>query len=86
LHRALNSCVHITVLTHYNHIITHFQLPEYTEEDPKAVMFWIHGGGFYLGSSNTSFYGPDYLMTGDVILVTFNYRLGPLGGVKLIVK
>lgn len=39
-----------------------------------------------MGFSNTSFYGPDYLMTGDVILVTHNYRLGPLGGIQCVVK
>ena len=42
-------------------------------------MFWIHGGGFYTGSGNTDFFGPDYLITENVVLVTINYRLGPLG-------
>lgn len=45
----------------------------------KAVMFWIHGGGFYLGSGNAEVYGPDYLVAEDVLLVTINYRLGALG-------
>ncbi|XP_049799125.1 juvenile hormone esterase-like isoform X3 [Schistocerca nitens] len=43
------------------------------------VMVWIHGGAFLLGSGNTELYGPDYLMEHDVLLVTFNYRLGVLG-------
>lgn len=46
-------------------------------------MFWVHGGGFVMGSGNTDMYGPDYLMNYDVILVTFNYRLGVLGFLNL---
>lgn len=45
----------------------------------RAVMVWIHGGGFVMGSGNADFYGPDYIMQKDVILVTLNYRLGVLG-------
>lgn len=47
------------------------------------VMVWIHGGSFYTGSSSTSFYGPEYLVQEGVVLVTFNYRLGPLGFLSL---
>lgn len=46
-------------------------------------MFWIHGGGFISGSSQSDMYGADYFMDYDVILVTFNYRLGPLGFLNL---
>jgi len=42
-------------------------------------MVWIHGGGFYMGSGNAHINGPDYLLAADVVLVTFNYRLGALG-------
>nr|CAD7569982.1 unnamed protein product [Timema californicum] len=45
----------------------------------KPVLFSIHGGGFILGSGNTNMYGPDYLVEEDIIVVTFNYRLGALG-------
>lgn len=38
-------------------------------------MFWIHGGGFWSGSGDSDFHSPDFLLTGDVVLVTFNYRL-----------
>ena len=41
------------------------------------VLFWIHGGAFQCGSG--ILYGPIYLMDHDVILVTINYRLGPMG-------
>lgn len=40
-------------------------------------MFWIYGGSFREGSA--LFYGPDYLMKEEVVVVTFNYRLGFFG-------
>ncbi|CAH0601908.1 unnamed protein product [Chrysodeixis includens] len=43
------------------------------------VMVFIHGGGFKFGSSSSSLYGGDYLVEKDVVLVTLNYRCGPLG-------
>ncbi|XP_055527970.1 juvenile hormone esterase isoform X2 [Wyeomyia smithii] len=43
------------------------------------VMVWIHGGAFSFGSGNAFLYGPDYLVPEGVVLVSFNYRLGPLG-------
>jgi len=44
----------------------------------KPVMFWIHGGGNTSGYKG--FYNFDELVRReDVIVVTFNYRLGPLG-------
>ncbi|XP_037075291.1 LOW QUALITY PROTEIN: neuroligin-2-like [Pollicipes pollicipes] len=59
----------------------------YTPQLPAAcgsarglpVMVWIHGGGFKTGSGDVQLYGPDYLMDEDVVVVTFNYRLGALG-------
>jgi len=44
---------------------------------PHPVMVWIHGGAFYLGQSNS--YIPTRLVAQDMVVVTFNYRLGPLG-------
>jgi carboxylesterase type B len=44
----------------------------------KAVMVWIHGGAFTSGSGSSEIYGPEFLLTEDVVLVTFNYRLGIL--------
>ncbi|XP_065216362.1 juvenile hormone esterase-like [Planococcus citri] len=41
------------------------------------VMVWIYGGAFQIGSTRE--YNPEYFMDKDVILVTFNYRLGALG-------
>ncbi|KAK9746435.1 Carboxylesterase family [Popillia japonica] len=55
--------------------------PTLPEEDPqlKPVMVYIHGGAFTTGSNSSEVYGPDYLLTGDVVLVTINYRTGVLG-------
>lgn len=50
-----------------------------TPSKPRPVMIWIHGGGFYTGSGNSDYYGPEFLLEQDVILVTFNYRLEVLG-------
>ncbi|KOC63849.1 Venom carboxylesterase-6 [Habropoda laboriosa] len=44
---------------------------------PLPVIFWIHGGAFQFGSGMQM--GAKYLMDGDVVLVTSNYRLGMLG-------
>ena len=43
------------------------------------VMVWIHGGFFLKGSSNSTKYGPDYLLDKDIVYVSLNYRLGVLG-------
>lgn len=45
------------------------------------VMFWIHGGGFVFGSGNYPNYAPtaDQALAMDAVLVSINYRLGPLG-------
>lgn len=47
------------------------------------VIFYIHGGGFAEGSGNDFFHGADFLIEQDVILVTFNYRLGAFGFMSL---
>lgn len=50
------------------------------------VMVYIHGGAFILGSGGKLIYGPDFLVSKDVIVVTFNYRLGILGFACLGIK
>lgn len=50
------------------------------------VMVWIHGGAFVLGTGGKMIYGPKFLLKKDVILVTFNYRLGVLGFLCLGIK
>ena len=47
------------------------------------VLVWIHGGGYTGGDGTSQKFGPLYYMAHDVILVTVNYRLGPLGFLSL---
>jgi para-nitrobenzyl esterase len=47
---------------------------------PKPVMVWIHGGGYFQGSTAQRFYEGRHLAHhGDVVVVSINYRLGVLG-------
>merc|ERR1712012_515633 len=48
---------------------------------PVAV--WLHGGAFMFGSGSACWFGPQFWMVHDIILVTLNYRLGPLGFLSL---
>jgi para-nitrobenzyl esterase len=46
----------------------------------RAVMFRIHGGGYYAGSGNWSWHdGTNLALQGDVVVVTVNHRLNCLG-------
>lgn len=46
--------------------------------EPRPVMVWIHGGGFFNGSGDI--YDARRLVSqGDIVVVTINYRLGALG-------
>jgi para-nitrobenzyl esterase len=47
---------------------------------PRPVMVWIYGGAFSIGSSAVPGYsGHALTRRGDVVYVSFNYRLGALG-------
>ncbi|RZB41186.1 COesterase and/or Abhydrolase 3 domain containing protein [Asbolus verrucosus] len=54
------------------------KLPD-EQHELRPVMVWIHGGGFTCGSNSSEFYGPEFLITSNVVIVTINYRLGLLG-------
>lgn len=47
----------------------------------KPVYFWIHGGAFVVGTGS-AYDGGELARTGDVIVVTINYRVGVLGFVN----
>lgn len=53
---------------------------------PLAVMAYIHGGAFVIGSGSKLIYGPGFLTKKDVIFITFNYRMGALGFLCLRTK
>ncbi len=52
--------------------------------DPRPVMVWIHGGAYCVGSSSQTVYdGRGLAESGDVVVVTMNYRLGVFGFLDL---
>jgi len=62
-----------------------------TLEDPKPVYFWIHGGGFVVGSgadmSGSVLSSPldvnGKRKSAGLVIVATNYRLGPLGFLQI---
>ncbi len=50
-----------------------------TPDERLPVMVWIHGGAFNFGSGSQPEYNGRNLAKKGVVLVTINYRLGPLG-------
>lgn len=66
VHLGEEDCLHVNVYT--------------PRVDPKArfnVIIFIHGGAFMFNHGTS--YGPKIIMDRDIVYVTFNYRLGPLG-------
>lgn len=64
-----DNCLHLNVY-----------VPKVTESHEKLpVMIYIHGGRFTTMSATPFYYGPDYFMERNVILVTVNYRLSTFG-------
>ena len=47
----------------------------------RPVMFWIHGGGYTNGNAieHDGYNGENLARSGDVVFVSINHRLGPLG-------
>lgn len=75
--------INLTMVGNENCLVLNVYTPSLSEpsslEPLKPVMVWIHGGAFVWGSGNTELYGPEYLLTEDIVLVTINYRIGLLG-------
>ncbi|WP_378733574.1 carboxylesterase/lipase family protein [Nocardia brasiliensis] len=52
--------------------------------EPRPVLVWLHGGAYCLGTAAQGIYdGRKLAETGDVVVVTVNYRLGALGFLDL---
>ncbi len=50
----------------------------------RPVLLWCHGGGFLTGSGSSAWYdGGNLCRLDDVVVVTFNHRLGALGYLHL---
>lgn len=51
-----------------------------SEDTDLPVYFWIHGGGNSVGTASDAIYnGANIAGTSNMVVVTVNYRLGPLG-------
>lgn len=63
----------------YMNIFTPNRTNEFPSNSPTLypVMVFIHGGGFVVGASQQ--YPGVFLAERNIVVVTFNYRLGPLG-------
>jgi para-nitrobenzyl esterase len=54
--------------------------PEASRQHKRPVMFWMHGGGFAIGSGGDPQYdGAPLARRGDVVVVTVNHRLNAFG-------
>ncbi|XP_045518225.1 venom carboxylesterase-6-like isoform X2 [Pieris brassicae] len=51
--------------------------PSLNRSAKLPVLVFIHGGAFMFGTGNI--YGPQRIMDWNMVVVTINYRLGPLG-------
>ena len=52
----------------------------FEDGQPRKVFNYIHGGTFNFGGMDVIYEGPDqFVSEQDVIVVKFNYRLGPFG-------
>ncbi|RZC33014.1 COesterase, Abhydrolase 3, and/or Peptidase S9 domain containing protein, partial [Asbolus verrucosus] len=58
-------------------------LPDGENNPKRPVIIYLHAGGFYIGTGRSNWEGPQYLLDQDIVLVTFNYRLGSLGFISL---
>ena len=48
-------------------------------DEARPVMVWVHGGALVTGTGATPWYDGTALAKKGVVLVTINYRLGPMG-------
>jgi len=50
------------------------------DDAKRAVLVWIHGGGYRTGQGSIPWYnGTQFNRNGDIVVVSINYRLGALG-------
>jgi hypothetical protein len=68
------NCLALNIWAPSDVILGENQLEKY------PVFFWIHGGAFVAGTgAEATFWGDFLANTSSIVLVTINYRLGPLG-------
>nr|AGB93712.1 juvenile hormone esterase [Heliothis viriplaca] len=54
-------------------------IPEELTPPGLPILVFIHGGGFAFGSGHEDLHGPEYLVSRNIIVITFNYRLNVFG-------
>jgi para-nitrobenzyl esterase len=61
-------------------LVLNVYTPDASRKRKRPVMFWMHGGGFAIGSAGDPQYsGAPLARRGDVVVVTVNHRLNALG-------
>ena len=55
--------------------------PAINDGKKRPVMVWLHGGGYANGNAieQDGYHGENFSRKGDVVFVSINHRLGPLG-------
>ncbi|MEM8930357.1 MAG: carboxylesterase family protein [Acidobacteriota bacterium] len=77
-----NACIGSCVVAQSEHCqsINVWKPADAKAGDDLPVMVWIYGGAFLFGDSATALFdGANIASTRDVVVVSFNYRLGALG-------
>nr|UYS55125.1 juvenile hormone esterase [Diatraea saccharalis] len=78
------ACIHANVHVPIEALPDPYQRPKVNAAAPGLpVLVFIHGGGFAFGSGDPDLYGPEYLVSKGVIVITFNYRLNVFGFLSL---
>ncbi|CAG9789555.1 unnamed protein product [Diatraea saccharalis] len=78
------ACIHANVYVPIEALPDPYKAPEVNTTGPGLpVLVFIHGGGFAFGSGDPDLYGPEYLVSKGVIVITFNYRLNVFGFLSL---
>ncbi|WP_020659608.1 carboxylesterase/lipase family protein [Amycolatopsis benzoatilytica] len=67
-----------------NSLTVNVWTPHLPSARPLPVLVWFHGGGFTSGSGGWDWYdGRNLAAAAEIVVVTANYRLGPLGFLHL---
>ena len=85
-----NSCIQLVmegrvkvmdkITTSEDCLVLNVWTPNVENKSPlKPVMFFIYGGGLSVGSIFQKMNNASALATNDVVVVSVNYRVGPLG-------